>query len=606
MKEENNDFLRQFFKENNILPNFDEHEKTPEKNSSEKKGSNDSKTPPTTEKTTRHHLPISKRDINLKKLFETIEEEKKNHFERIKQSIHKEENKNQDKKVIQQKKPEESPVSNKQKTSEVESNRQQEKIPETQSFSKTPNTSQNKIPEKNYQPAQLSDEEKQVIENTKQEIKENLKTFFEVLPILEKTTRLNEIQNLKGREKREPVDYLPELWEDEGSIIFKKEHNIPFKLSFQEEENSFDEPNKYREEPTIKTPAQKKSVVKKEVIKTEVIEPKAGEKEKSKILDKKILDRAFVAAEKQQKKQKGAEKIYPPVPTKLFTSPSKPVEKKSFTSVSESRKNNQRAIDRYNKQKALQNAKKKESSILEIIKISSMVAGLFLISMVGLNASSILEVTEKYWNHEEFVQKQESLNKLVNTSSEKKENIYANIKSLPVAGKSTNKEEEFDTKMYLNIAPPDTRIIIPKLGKNIPIVSVDNSSREKEQWDKLEEDIQKALREGVVHYPGTAEPGQNGNTFVTGHSSYYPWDDGRYKDVFAPLHDLEEGDEYFIYHKGKKYRYVVSERKVVTPDDVSVLEQDTSKKTSTLMTCTPIGTTARRLILKGEQVEESH
>ena len=244
---------------------------------------------------------------------------------------------------------------------------------------------------------------------------------------------------------------------------------------------------------------------------------------------------------------------------------------------------------------------KTESGIIEGIKIMSMVAGLFLISMIGLNSGAFLEVTEKYWNAQEYAEKQVSTSKLVNNSDESVKNTFANIPTLPVAGPTTETKNGFDTKMYLNISPPDTRIVIPKLGKNIPILSVADDSREQEDWNKLEKDIQNALHDGVVHYPGTANPGQNGNVFITGHSSYYPWDDGQYKDVFAALHDLDVGDEYFIFYKGKKYKYIITTRKVVKPSDVSVLEQDTSKKISTLMTCTPIGTNRNRLILQAKE-----
>jgi hypothetical protein len=34
-----------------------------------------------------------------------------------------------------------------------------------------------------------------------------------------------------------------------------------------------------------------------------------------------------------------------------------------------------------------------------------------------------------------------------------------------------------------------------------------------ENWDGLEQDIQDALRKGVVHYPGTAQAGEIGNMF---------------------------------------------------------------------------------------------
>ncbi|MGL5831434.1 MAG: sortase, partial [Candidatus Altimarinota bacterium] len=104
-----------------------------------------------------------------------------------------------------------------------------------------------------------------------------------------------------------------------------------------------------------------------------------------------------------------------------------------------------------------------------------------------------------------------------------------------------------------------------------------------------------------VHYPGTAYPGDNGNVVITGHSSYFPWDPGRFKDVFALLHQVSVGDEVVVYQDQKKYKYVVYEKKVVSPSQVEVLTQDGSDRL-TLITCTPVGTDLNRLIVLAKPV----
>lgn len=152
------------------------------------------------------------------------------------------------------------------------------------------------------------------------------------------------------------------------------------------------------------------------------------------------------------------------------------------------------------------------------------------------------------------------------------------------------------------IVPTDNRLVIPKLGRSVPLVNMTTEHIEGEDWSELEKQIQDGLRQGVVHYPGTAIPGQMGNVFITGHSSYYPWDPGKFKDVFAVLGQMEVGDEYYVYYDQKKFTYVVREKYEVTPDNVNVLQQPHDQKISTLMTCTPVGTTLRRLIVRAEQV----
>jgi len=153
------------------------------------------------------------------------------------------------------------------------------------------------------------------------------------------------------------------------------------------------------------------------------------------------------------------------------------------------------------------------------------------------------------------------------------------------------------------VGPPENRIVIPKLGLNVPIVIPPVQALLNEDWAKLEEDIQAGLQNGVVHYPGTAQPGQAGNFFVTGHSSYFPWAPGKYKSVFARLHDLDVGDEYWVFYGGDKFRYVISEKKEINPSDVTALDQPINKRISSLMTCTPVGTTLRRLIITAQEVD---
>ena len=157
--------------------------------------------------------------------------------------------------------------------------------------------------------------------------------------------------------------------------------------------------------------------------------------------------------------------------------------------------------------------------------------------------------------------------------------------------------------LSLQIAPNDNRIIIPKINKNVPIVGVSSESLIQRDWQALEQEMQSALRSGVVHYPGTSLPGQTGNVVITGHSSYFPWDPGRFKDVFALLHDVDPGDQIIIYYNQEKFVYEITEKEVILPDDISVLKQ-TPQDQLTLITCTPIGTNLKRLIVTATPVEQ--
>lgn len=153
------------------------------------------------------------------------------------------------------------------------------------------------------------------------------------------------------------------------------------------------------------------------------------------------------------------------------------------------------------------------------------------------------------------------------------------------------------------VGPPEDVLIIPKLHLTVPLVSPPVDSLLREDWKQLEKDIQASLERGVVHYPGTAEPGQAGNFFVTGHSSNYVWAPGGYNAVLARLHELQPGDEYWVYYGGDKHRYVIERKKEVRPTDISVLDQPRDMRMGTLMTCTPVGTTLRRLIVIAREVD---
>ncbi|OQB06361.1 MAG: Sortase family protein [bacterium ADurb.Bin212] len=112
-----------------------------------------------------------------------------------------------------------------------------------------------------------------------------------------------------------------------------------------------------------------------------------------------------------------------------------------------------------------------------------------------------------------------------------------------------------------------------------------------------------ALEKGVAHLKGSALPGKNGNVFIFGHSSYDVEKAGQYKEVFAKLDQLANGDVVEIQSQEARYTYKVIDKKIVNPNDVSVAGQNFSLKQLTLMTCWPIGSTEKRLVVVAEIIE---
>ena len=142
-------------------------------------------------------------------------------------------------------------------------------------------------------------------------------------------------------------------------------------------------------------------------------------------------------------------------------------------------------------------------------------------------------------------------------------------------------------------APPS--VTIPKINVQIPVDFTLNT------YD--ENTIENDLKSGVIHYPNTVLPGQNGNAAYFGHSSGNIFNNGKYKFAFTLLHNLTTGDLFYITYSGKTYAYQVFDREVVPPTDVGVIN-DTRGKTATaeLITCDPPGISTNRLVVWGEQI----
>jgi sortase A len=144
---------------------------------------------------------------------------------------------------------------------------------------------------------------------------------------------------------------------------------------------------------------------------------------------------------------------------------------------------------------------------------------------------------------------------------------------------------------------PETKIIIPKINVEIPIVydvpTIDEPA------------VEEGLQRGVVHYATTPLPGQLGNGVIFGHSANNILNKGQYKFAFVLLHKLTIGDTFYINYNGTQYAYKVFDRKIVPPTDISVLNTTSQPATFTLITCDPPGTSINRLIVVGQQISPS-
>jgi sortase A len=104
------------------------------------------------------------------------------------------------------------------------------------------------------------------------------------------------------------------------------------------------------------------------------------------------------------------------------------------------------------------------------------------------------------------------------------------------------------------------------------------------------------LKRGPGHYPDTPMPGQPGNAAIAGHRTTYG-------APFFRLDEMDIGDPILVSTAQGRFRYEVTEKTVVTPGKVEVLD-NTPDNRLTLTTCEPRFSAAKRLILvaalKGE------
>lgn len=153
-------------------------------------------------------------------------------------------------------------------------------------------------------------------------------------------------------------------------------------------------------------------------------------------------------------------------------------------------------------------------------------------------------------------------------------------------------------EVRLPICPPSDSLSIPALEIESPIVYVSGTT---------EQVFQDGLTRGVVHLPGSAEPGEHGNTYLFGHSSDFPWKAGDYKTVFAVLPEIKIGDQIRVSNRlGKLFVYAVTKTLVVGPKDLDVIDQHDKKiRMLSLQTSYPLGTALRRFIVQADFVEET-
>jgi len=122
-----------------------------------------------------------------------------------------------------------------------------------------------------------------------------------------------------------------------------------------------------------------------------------------------------------------------------------------------------------------------------------------------------------------------------------------------------------------------TRVQIPAIGVDAQIVPGDS-------WDQL--------KKGVGHHIGSANPGERGNLVLSAHNDVFG-------EIFRHLDQLQPGDEIVVYSGSQRYRYTVSERRLVAPTQVDVMGP-TNEPAVTLISCYPYLIDNQRIAVFGQ------
>ncbi len=155
--------------------------------------------------------------------------------------------------------------------------------------------------------------------------------------------------------------------------------------------------------------------------------------------------------------------------------------------------------------------------------------------------------------------------------------------STTLVSATNNKLVSATSKSSLRATQPSNdgisnRLIIPKINVDMPIVSGENGTI--------------ALLKGAWHMPGTGTPNK-GNVVLAGHRFLRGPESA---NTLYRLDEMQVGDTFTAYWETTKTEYQITEIKVVDPDELEILSK-TDHNQVTLFTCTPLYSTAQRLVV---------
>ncbi|WP_442602140.1 class D sortase [Paenibacillus sp. KN14-4R] len=166
---------------------------------------------------------------------------------------------------------------------------------------------------------------------------------------------------------------------------------------------------------------------------------------------------------------------------------------------------------------------------------------------------------------------------------------FANIDS------SDRSEDSTQQPSAQNSAPPNTEVERSIDGKVEGMLKIDKINLYLPILHGATKDNMKTTLASIEN---TGKAGELGNYAIAGHRNT------TYGRNFNRVDELAIGDQIDVNTGTNEFEYIVSEKLLVKPEDVWVLESDGKSKEITLVTCYPIVNPTHRLIIKGKIVTE--
>jgi LPXTG-site transpeptidase (sortase) family protein len=159
--------------------------------------------------------------------------------------------------------------------------------------------------------------------------------------------------------------------------------------------------------------------------------------------------------------------------------------------------------------------------------------------------------------------------------------------------------EASQIKLVSSKAPPNIssfpskdNIKIPAINVVAPLIFVSSTEGP---------EVKRGLKKGVVHFYGSALPGEDGEIIILGHSAPPGWP-VLYDGIFSKLNRLDKDDTIFLSYNGRKYTYRVTRKIIFTKNENVFEEPKRGERKLILLSCWPPGIDYRRIAIEAIEI----